>query len=393
MKGISKITVLAAGMALWAVAGVALELGEQAQGFMLPGTDGRFHSLEELKGEKATAVIFTCNHCPFAVAYQGRIKAFADDYGDRGVRVVAINPNDSEAFPGDGFEQMKQRAREERYNFPYLLDRTQETAAAYGAVCTPHVFLLDAALRLRYEGRIDDSWRDENKVKARDLREAIDLVLQGKKVGRPVTRPMGCSIKWTRPGHKPQVPFTIAPSAAGTTPLDKGDTLPNALVSDMQGNAVWLHERVKGAPTVLIVFRGGWCPYCTKHLSGLQAVHGKLKELGYRVVAISPDTPQGTLDGTQKAALDYELLSDPTMEAILALGLAFRLDDDTVTKYAEWKLPLRSPPGRADKVLPVPAVYLLDKDGRIIFGHTNPDYKKRLDPNQLIETARESRKR
>ena len=375
-----------------AVAHGGLELGQAAPGFVLPDADGSFHALNELKGEKATAVIFTCNHCPVAKAYQERIIDLQKRYMDKGVRVLGINVNDAGSFPADGFEEMKKRAADKGYNFRYLRDRTQETAAAYGAVCTPHVFLLDGELRLRYEGRIDDSWNDPAKVKSRDLAAALDALVAGTAVENARTLAQGCSIKWTRPGEDPATPFSTADSPESVKPLDVGTRIPDALVSDLDGKAVWLRERVEGKPTALIVFRGGWCFHCKKHFRALGGVLPELRELGYRVIAISPDTPTGTTDGLKDLDLDYELLSDLTMEAALAMGLAFRLDPATIKTYVEkYKIPLRSPPGREDSVLPVPAVFLLDAKGVVRYSHTNPDYKRRLDPRELLAEAKKHR--
>jgi peroxiredoxin len=162
----------------------------------LPGTDGRVHSLESFKGNAAVVLSFTCNHCPYAQAYEDRFIALANEFMPKKVAFVAINPNDEVHYPEDGFEQMKVRAKEKNFPFPYLRDESQKVAKAYGAVCTPHIFVLNDRWKLVYEGRIDDNWKEPNKVKSRDLRDAIEAVLAGKKVSVANTNPMGCSIKW-----------------------------------------------------------------------------------------------------------------------------------------------------------------------------------------------------
>lgn len=169
-----------------------LAVGEQAPEFELPGTDERGHSLSE-KDEEAAVVVFTCNHCPVAQAYQDRLVALEADYDD--AAVVAINSNDAGEYPEDSFEKMVERAEEAGFNFPYLRDESQEVAAAYGAQCTPHAFVLNGDRQVVYEGAIDDDKQGED-VTERYVREAIDAVLAGESQPRETVTPMGCSIKW-----------------------------------------------------------------------------------------------------------------------------------------------------------------------------------------------------
>ncbi|MBI4360173.1 thioredoxin family protein [Candidatus Micrarchaeota archaeon] len=167
--------------------------GEKAPGFDLPGVDGKNVRLSDFAGN-VVAVIFTCNHCPYAKAYQDRIKKIQAKYPQ--VRVVAINANDDEGYPEDSFENMKARARQAGFNFPYLRDETQETARAYGAQVTPDVFLLDKNHKLVYRGRVDDHWQEEDHVREKSLENAIQDILAGKPVSNPEARAIGCSIKW-----------------------------------------------------------------------------------------------------------------------------------------------------------------------------------------------------
>ena len=162
----------------------------------LPGTDGRIYDLEMFGGGKAVVISFTCNHCPYAQAYENRFIALATEFTPKGVAFVAINPNDEVHYPEDGFEQMKIRASEKKFPFPYLRDESQKVAKAYGAVCTPHIFMLNDRWKLVYEGRIDDNWKEPEKAASQDLRNAIQAVLGGKPVPAPNTNPLGCSIKW-----------------------------------------------------------------------------------------------------------------------------------------------------------------------------------------------------
>ena len=185
------------------IAGAAsadLAAGAAAPAFSLPGVDGKDHALDEYKDAKAVVVIFTCNHCPVAKAYQDRIIALQRDYAGKGVQVVAINSNDAEQFPDDSFENMQKRAEEKGYNFPYLFDESQEIARAYGAKATPHVFVLGADRTLAYSGRIDDAtWQDMQKAEKQYLRQALDALLAGEKIEEPATLAFGCSIKWKKP--------------------------------------------------------------------------------------------------------------------------------------------------------------------------------------------------
>ncbi|OFZ36578.1 MAG: alkyl hydroperoxide reductase, partial [Bdellovibrionales bacterium GWC1_52_8] len=163
-------------------------------------TDGRNHALADFASSKAVVVIFMCNHCPYVIAVQERINALAREYQGKGVPVLAINSNDSVRYPDDSFEAMGKRAREQGFVFPYLHDEDQAVARAYGAVCTPEFYLLQpgagAEFTIRYHGRMDDNWKEPEKVRTRDLAQAIDAVLAGKPVVQEQLPSMGCSIKW-----------------------------------------------------------------------------------------------------------------------------------------------------------------------------------------------------
>lgn len=182
-----------------------LEIGQEAPDFNLPGVDGRNYRLADFADAKILVVVFTCNHCPTAQAYEDRIKKLTSDYKNKGVAVVAISPNDPQAVRldelgysdmGDTFEEMKIRVRDKGYNFPYLYDgKTQAVALAYGAVATPHIFIFDNQRKLRYVGRFDDSEKPKQ-VKSKDAVNAIEAILAGKKVPVEKTMAFGCSIKW-----------------------------------------------------------------------------------------------------------------------------------------------------------------------------------------------------
>ena len=190
--------VCAAGAILFAAAPAPeLGIGAQGPGFDLKGTDGTMHALDKIAGSKGTAVIFTCNECPYSKGYEDRLIALAKSYQPKGIAFVAINPNDPKVVPGDGFEFMVARAKEKGFPYPYVFDETQTTAAAYGARVTPHVFLLDASRSLVYRGRVDDSV-DEKGVKSRDFEAALKALVGGEPIPAPETKAFGCSVKWSR---------------------------------------------------------------------------------------------------------------------------------------------------------------------------------------------------
>jgi peroxiredoxin len=169
---------------------MALQLGDEAPRSSLPDTDGA----EQAFPDGPTVVVFTCNHCPYALAWHDRLLRAARDYD--GVRFVAINPNDAERYPRDSFDAMRERVRSDGgWPFPYLRDESQEVARAYGAQTTPDLFVFDAEGRLRYRGAPDADHRDESQDAAW-LREALDAVLDGRAPERAETEPVGCSVKW-----------------------------------------------------------------------------------------------------------------------------------------------------------------------------------------------------
>ena len=175
---------------------MVLDLGASAPAFDLPGTDGKSYGLKDLADKKALCIIFSCNHCPYVQAYEGRFIELQNEFGPRGGQIVAINSNDASSHPDDSFEEMVKRAKDLGFNFPYLRDESQGVAHAYGAIRTPHVFLFNAERKLAYVGRIDDCWDDPKKVKSRELANAFEDILSGSAVKVPETYAVGCTIKW-----------------------------------------------------------------------------------------------------------------------------------------------------------------------------------------------------
>ncbi|MEW5957900.1 MAG: thioredoxin family protein [Chloroflexota bacterium] len=173
-----------------------LKIGDKAIPFALPGVDGREHALADYMDQKVVVVFFSCNHCPYVRAWEDRMVQLQADYAGRGVRLLAISPNDVEKYPADSFPKMKERAQEKGFNFPYLYDETQEVARYYGAERTPEFFVFDSAGVLRYHGALDDNYEDPTAVTHQYLRDALEAVLTGETPAIAQTPPIGCTIKW-----------------------------------------------------------------------------------------------------------------------------------------------------------------------------------------------------
>lgn len=175
-----------------------LKVGDNAPDFKLKNVDGKMVSLVDYKDAKGFIVVFTCNHCPYAIAYEDRLNALDAKYKALGYPVIAINPNDPAVQPKDSFEEMIIRARDKKFSFPYLFDDGQKVYPAYGATRTPHVFILQKErnnLKVRYIGAIDNNYRDANSVTERYVEEAVDALLAGKPVKTATTVAVGCTIK------------------------------------------------------------------------------------------------------------------------------------------------------------------------------------------------------
>ena len=166
--------------------------------FRLPSAEGAQLSLADIRdGHAATVVVFTCNHCPYALAWHDRLQRVARDYAARGVGFVQINANDARKYPADSFAAMAERVRRGEFASPYLHDESQDVARNWGAKVTPHVFVLDGPGDVAYQGAPDGDYSDESQD-ARWLRQALDDVLAGRPVAEPQTKPQGCSIKWKK---------------------------------------------------------------------------------------------------------------------------------------------------------------------------------------------------
>ncbi|HNQ61657.1 MAG TPA: thioredoxin family protein [Bacteroidia bacterium] len=175
------------------------KINDEARDFSLKNVDGKPVSLKDYETAKGFIVIFTCNHCPFSIAYEDRIIALNNKYMPLGYPVIAINPNDAIRQPLDSYEEMIVRAREKGFTFPYLHDVTQEIAASYGATRTPHVYVLkneNGKKKVKYIGAIDNNSDDAKMASTHFVEQAVDALLEGKEVELKETKAIGCTIKW-----------------------------------------------------------------------------------------------------------------------------------------------------------------------------------------------------
>jgi peroxiredoxin len=263
-----------------------LEIGAAAPHFKLPGVDCRDYTLASFKDAKLLCVIFTCNHCPTAQAYEERIKKLHADYKDRGVALVAISPNDDLAVRldelgytdvNDSFEDMKYRAKTAGFAFPYLYDgATQAMSLAYGVVATPQVYIFDAERKLRYVGRIDDS--DVKEVTSHDTRNALDELLAGKPVSVEKTRTFGCSTKWSDKRKD------------AVASIEKWDAEPVELKTIDEAELAKLVKNEEGKLLLINVW-ATYCGPCKTELPEFLTMHRMYRHRDLQVVTISIDDP------------------------------------------------------------------------------------------------------
>jgi peroxiredoxin len=276
-----------------------LPIGSPAPDFALPGTDGRIHRLNDYVSIPVLVVVFTCNHCPIAQMYEQRIERLAADYKDRGVALVAIQPNDPKAIRideldssdvSDSLDEMKIRVIYKHLTYPYLYDGdTQQVARAYGPQATPHVFIFDEQRRLRYEGRIDDSYRIEL-VKTHDARNAIEALLAHKEVPVTHTGVMGCSTKWSEK------------SADRIAALQKIESQP--VTVDLVSKADLATLRTNPSRQMMLVdFWATWCGSCIAEFADVQDTLRMYSDRDLSLVTVSvnmPDEEPGVLRFLQK---------------------------------------------------------------------------------------------
>ena len=263
-----------------------MPIGAAAPDFRLPGVDGKTYSLKDFADAKLLVVIFTCNHCPTAQAYEERIARLHAETKDKGVALVAISPNDPAALRldelgytdvSDSFEDMKYRAKDHKFAYPYLYDGdTQATAMAYGVLATPQVYIFDAARKLRYVGRFDDS--DVKTVKSHDARNAIDALLAGKPVPVEKTRVFGCSTKWS--DKRGDAAKALAKQDAEPVTIE---TIDDAAVARLAKN--------DGKKLLMVNLWATWCGPCVSELPEIVTMNRMYRKRNFQLVTISLDEP------------------------------------------------------------------------------------------------------
>lgn len=323
-----------------------LAIGASAPDFNLPGIDGKTYTLSSFKNAKVLVIVFMCNHCPTSQAYEDRIIKLTNDYANRGVTIVGINPNSPASLRldelgysdlGDSFAEMKIRAKDAKYNFPYLYDGdTEVTSDKYGPVSTPHVFIFDKERKLRYEGRIDDMENPAKTPRSLDARNAVEALLAGKEVPVAVTKTFGCSIKWKEKNdwiEKAAIQWAKEPvkidtiNAEGIAALVKNKTDKLRLIN------VW----------------ATWCGPCVAEFADLVTLNHMYRDRGLEFVSISADDPSRKdkalkfLVGKQSSGPNYIFTGDDKYKMIEAVD-------------PKW-----------DGALPY--TMLVDPDGKIVYAH------------------------
>ena len=320
-----------------------LPLGASAPSFNLPGIDGRNWTLNDFSDAKILVVAFTCNHCPTAQYYQERIKQIVTDYKGKGVALVAIMPNDPKSVRldelgwtdlSDSFAEMKIRAKELQFNFPYLYDgETENVSRAYGPVATPHVFVFDAERKLRYVGAIDNSERIQHVTK-NYLRDALDALLAGKEPPVAQTKAIGCSIKWA--GKAEMVKAYLDKLDEEPVSLSKADT---TALRDLRKNTSGKFR--------LVNFWATWCAPCVAEFDEFVTVNRMYRHRDFEVVTVSVNQPD-----EEKDVLQF-LQKNHASNRNLIFSSGER--DSLINAFdPEW-------PGA------VPYTVLIDPDGKIIY--------------------------
>ena len=304
-----------------------LAIGASAPDFSLPGVDGKTYSLASFSKAKILVVLFTCNHCPTAQAYEDRVINLTADYASRGVMLVAISPNDPKAVQltelgysdlGDSFAEMKARAGEKKFNFPYLYDgATQAVSRLYGPVATPHVFIFDSERKLRYQGRIDDLEKPGKTPKTFDTRAALEELLQGRPVSVANTKVFGCSVKWA---EKESYQDKLRQQwAAEPVTLDTVDE--NGIKEILKNNSGKLR---------LVNVWATWCGPCLAEYPDFIEINRMYRERDFEFVSISADSPSNrekvlkALTQRQSSVKNYLFNSDDKYKLIEAIDPAWQ---------------------------------------------------------------------
>jgi peroxiredoxin len=341
-----------------------LAIGAKAPDFKLPGADGKTYTLASFSKAKLLVIVFTCNHCPTAQAYD-RIIQLSKDYSAKGVSVVAISPNDPQAVRldelgwsdmGDTFEEMKLRSKQKKYNFPYLYDgNTQSVAKAYGPVATPHVFIFDKDRKLRYQGRIDDVEKPTKTPNHLDTRNAIEELLNGKDVSVQTTKVFGCSVKWA---SKEETRKEFEQKWA-QEPVDV-EMIDEAGIRDLLKNN---SDKLR-----LINIWATWCGPCVTEFPDFITINRMYRGRDFEFISISADDPSRKdkvlkfLKGKQASNKNYLFSIDDKYKLIEAID-------------PKWQGAL-------------PYTILVEPGGKIVYGKQGPikpaEIKRTIVENPLI---------
>jgi thiol-disulfide isomerase/thioredoxin len=341
-----------------------LAIGTAAPDFSLPGVDGKTYSLSSFKEAKILVIIFTCNHCPTAQSYEERIIQLASDYKAKGVSVVAVMPNDPRSVQpheldysdiGDSFDEMKIRAKERQFNFPYLYDgETEKMSRAYGPIATPHVFIFDKERKLRYQGRIDDEDRHGKIQHVSDAKNAIEALLNNKDVPVKTTKVFGCSIKWSEKSNWRQK----AEEEWAKEPV-KLDTIDVAGLNDLIKNN---SDKLR-----LVNVWATWCGPCVAEFPDLVTINRMYRDRDFEFISISTDAPE-----KEAKVLDFLKQKDASNKNYLFTGNNYKLIEAI---DPNWKGAL-------------PYTILVEPGGKIVYskeGATDPaELKKAIVDNHLI---------
>lgn len=323
-----------------------LAIGSTAPDFSLPGIDGKTYTLQSFKNAEVLAIVFMCNHCPTSQAYEDRIVKLTSDYAAKGVSVVGINPNNPASLRldelgysdvGDSFADMKVRAADRKFNFPYLYDgETEITSNKYGPVATPHIFIFDKDRKLRYQGRIDDMENPAKTPHSLDARNAIEALLNNKEVLVTTTKVFGCSVKWAEKSvwiEKAAVDWAKEPV--------KLDTISAAGIANVLKNHT---DKLR-----LINLWATWCGPCVAEFSDLVTMNRLYRDRGLEFVSISADDPANKdkalkfLQRKQASGTNYIYSGDDKYKMIEAVD-------------PKWEGAL-------------PYTVLVDPDGKVVYAH------------------------
>jgi peroxiredoxin len=322
-----------------------LEIGAAAPDFSLPGVDDRTYSLRNFADARVLVVVFSCNHCPTAQAYEGRIARLHESYKDKGVALVAISPNDPAAVRldelgytdlGDSFQDMKARARDHQFAYPYLYDgATQSTALAYGVLATPHVYVFDESRKLRYVGRFDDG--EVKTPNSHDAINAVEALLAGKPVPAEKTRVFGCSTKWADKRK----------DAAAS--LAKWDAEPVTIETITDGGVAALAKN-DTQKLRLVNLWATWCGPCVAELPEFVTMNRMYRKRPFELITISLDEPDKRDDALKTLSENHVALKNYLLKTSDRDRFAEALDK-------EW-------PG------PLPYTLLIAPGGKVIYRKT-----------------------